>query len=261
MTFFFGSNWKMNHDPESTRKHVAEIGSWLEHYALAQALPLQLWLTPSYPCLPAAVTARRGSPLWLGAQNVHWEDSGAFTGEVSVNQLKACGMDFVLIGHAERRTLFGETDRQISLKVRACAHRSLGVMLCVGETLDAYRAGLGFEYVTRQLQSGLEGLPNADRLLVLYEPVWSIGKDGLPADPVYVQQAFQSIRVVLNRLFPVEGNSVPIMYGGSVNADNAPIYATMTDCAGLGVGRAAWAANDFLHVLQTCLQKKLATTP
>jgi len=165
----------------------------------------------SFTNLEAAVVARRTSPLWIGAQNVHWADAGAFTGEISAKQLKVCGADFVLLGHAERRTLFGENDEQISLKIRACTRHGLRVILCVGEPREIYQDGAGADFVERQLERDLARLDAPDELLVLYEPVWSIGEGGQPAEFGYVDRALEHIHRFLGRRYPKGGDDVPVM--------------------------------------------------
>jgi triosephosphate isomerase len=223
-------------------------------------MSLELWLTPSFPCLQTAHLARADSALRLGAQNIHWADAGAFTGEVSASQVKACGADFVLLGHAERRTQCGDSDQQIANKIGACVRQNLGVMLCVGEPRDVYHRGRGPEYVARQLEMALAQPLLPRQLIVLYEPVWSIGEGGMPASLSDVQAAMRNIRVVLQRVLPTKAD-VPILYGGSVDATNAPAYALLPGCAGLGVGRAAWDSVDFLNILEACVRQRLASAP
>jgi len=256
MTFIFGSNLKMNHDPGETRAFVAQIETWLSRRD-PESEPVQLWMTPSFINLTVAVASRTDPALWIGAQNSHWLDAGAYTAEISPAQLKACAVDFVLLGHAERRAHFGETDEQIALKVGACTRHGLGVMLCVGEPREAYEGGRGASYVDRQLENDLGQLENPTRLSVLYEPVWAIGDDGRPAEQTYVAQALESIREFLRHRYARLGEDVPILYGGSVNAANAAGYAMLPGCGGLGVGRAAWRANDYIDVLDRCLQKRM----
>ena len=255
MRFYFGSNLKMNQSPREACDYVAQIESWLVQSPAVRS-EVQLWAAVSFINLEAAARARPHSRLWIGAQNVHWADEGAFTGEVSAKQLKACGADFVLLGHAERRTLFGETDEQIGLKARACARHKLRIILCVGEPSQVYEAGAGAGYVDRQLEQCLARIETPVELSILYEPIWSIGEKGRPAELGYVDQSLSHIRSFLGRRFPAGGGDVPVMYGGSVTAANAGDYAALPHCAGLGVGRAAWAAPDFVTVLRQCLARK-----
>lgn len=253
MIFHFGSNLKMNQGPEEARSFVRKIRAWLEAMP-DRGASVQLWAALSYTNLAAADGERGGSGLWIGAQNVHWEDAGAFTGEISPVQLNACGATFALVGHAERRALFDETDERVAAKLRACARHGLRAILCVGESRDAYGAGTGGAFVDRQLELAFAGYEAPHLLIVLYEPVWSIGDGGRAADPGYVDGALARIRSFLTRRFGDAGTTIPILYGGSVDAENAADYTALMHCNGLGVGRAAWRAEDFLNVLQSCLR-------
>jgi len=249
MPFYFGTNLKMNQTPAESLAFVQAIARLRSSVS---GPSMQLWVVPSHTNLVTVALACNEGGIWLGAQNMHWEEGGAYTGEISAAQLKACGANFVMLGHAERRTLFGETDEALNKKVLSAARHGLRVMLCVGETAFEKHFGTGDEYVARQLKINLHGLSNFDpaQLLILYEPVWSIGAGGVPAEPAYVSAAFANIRRTLLALYPEQGADIPILYGGSVNADNVRDYAHLPHCTGVGVGRAAWKAEDFMRVLQ-----------
>ena len=245
--FYFGTNLKMNQTPDEAAAFVARLGQ------LDVPRDVQLWVIPSYTNLARVADACAQAHIWLGAQNMHWADDGAYTGEISPVQLKACGANLVMLGHAERRTLFGETDETVNRKVLAAARHQLRILLCVGETAAEKQAGTGHRYVSQQLILALAGLDDPQAVLVLYEPVWSIGAGGVPADPAEVAGAFANIRHTLHQRYGAAGDAVPILYGGSVNARNAADYARLPDCAGLGVGRAAWQADGFADVLRNAL--------
>jgi len=249
--FYFGTNLKMNQTPAEASVFVAQ----LSQYQTASGAPAtQLWVIPSYTNLTTVADTCAHAGIWLGAQNMHWEDDGAYTGEISAVQLKACGANLVMLGHAERRTLFGETDENVNRKVLAAARHQLRILLCVGETAAEKQRDTGQAYVTRQLEIALAGLADPREVLVLYEPVWSIGTAGVPADLADVAEAFANIRRTLHQQFGAAGDGVPILYGGSVNAQNCGAYAHLPECAGLGVGRAAWQAESFINVLQHALR-------
>ena len=251
MTFYFGTNLKMNQTPAEAQAFVEAIATRLMPHV---ARHTQIWVIPSYTNLTAVAARCKTAGIWLGAQNMHWEDAGAFTGEISPLQLKACGVDFVMLGHAERRTLFGETDVALNKKVLSAARYGLRILLCVGETALEKDYGTGFDFVSRQLKISLFDLRDPSKLLVLYEPVWSVGAMGVAADPDYVTAAFANIRRTLIDVLGSAGNEVPILYGGSVTADNCQRYAHLPDCSGIGVGRAAWQAEAFIHVLERALE-------
>jgi L-erythrulose 1-phosphate isomerase len=248
--FYFGTNLKMNQTPDETCAFVKQIA---ESISNPQSLiSPQLWVIPSYTNITAVAELCAQHNIWLGAQNMHWAEDGAYTGEISAVQLKAAGANLVMLGHAERRTLFGETDEALNKKVLAAERHGLRVMLCVGETAPEKKFDTGHEFVTRQLTQDLAGLRDPRGLIMLYEPVWSVGPGGVPADPAYVTEALANIRRTLYQLFGEGGTNVPILYGGSVNADNCANYAHLPNCAGLGVGRAAWQAESFINVLESC---------
>jgi triosephosphate isomerase len=240
--YYFGTNMKMNQTP-------GEACAFVQHIAGANTNH-QLWFIPSFTNIAAVAELCAQHNIWLGGQNMHWADEGAYTGEVSAAQLKSAGANLVMLGHAERRTLFGETDEALNKKVLAAHKHGLRAMLCVGETAFEKQFDTGHEYVARQLKIALAGLSDPRSLVVLYEPVWAVGPGGVPADPTYVTLALADIRRVLKRLFGEGGTAVPILYGGSVNEQNCADYAHLPNCAGLGVGRAAWTADGFLKILR-----------
>jgi triosephosphate isomerase len=171
--------------------------------------------------------------------------------------LKACGAQFVMLGHVERRTLFGETDELIHQKVLAAARHDLKVMLCVGEPWTVKKAGAGDEYVAQQLKLALHGFDRCEALMILYEPVWSVGAGGVPANPSDVGKAMDNIRGVLRRLCGSSGDAVPILYGGSVDVANCTHYACLPQAAGMGVGRAGLLAEHFWAVLTQALAARV----
>jgi len=250
--FIFGTNFKMNQTPDESARFIEDL--------LATSPPAdgtQLFVIPSFVSLPAA-TARRdalGATLWIGAQNMHWASAGAYTGEIAAPMLTAIGVDLVLLGHAERRALFHETDADLRQKVAAALAADLRVLLCVGETAEEKAFGVGAETVARQLKIPLQGLaPSAAaRLQIAYEPVWSIGTGGTPASPADVAPIADLIRTSLITLFADAGRAVPILYGGSVDPTNAGIFATVPAIDGLFVGRAAWSVDGFRRVLDAAL--------
>lgn len=245
--FLFGTNLKMHQTPQQTGEFILALRSRIANMPGGERVAL--WVTPPFTSIAVAAEAARGSDIRIGAQNMHWLDQGAFTGEISPLMLKACGAQFVLLGHAERRILFGETDEVLNKKVLAAARHGLGAMLCVGEPSAIRAAGAGEEYVAQQLKLALCGLVAPDNLQILYEPLWSVGEGGIAADPDYVSAAFGNIRRVLCELFGAKGQRVPILYGGSVDTMNCARYARLPNGSGMGVGRAGWNVDSFVAVL------------
>jgi L-erythrulose 1-phosphate isomerase len=249
----FGTNLKMHQTPAETAAFVAGLRA-----AVSDVLPrpdVRLFVIPPFTSLPAAVEAARGTGFRIGAQNVHWAAEGAYTGEISVRMLQAVGVDFVLIGHAERRGLFGETDAQVNDKVKAALGAGLRVLVCVGETAAEKGYGVGPESVTRQLKIALHGVgPEAiERVMVGYEPVWSIGAGGTPAKPEDVATVAGRLRSTLHELHGEAADRVPILYGGSVDPTNVAGFVALADIDGAFVGRAAWTVEGYAAVLRAAL--------
>lgn len=257
MTFFhFGTNLKMHQTPQRTREYILALRERVA--LLPDGERARLWVTPPFTSLEAAAQAAHGSHIAIGGQNMHWADEGPYTGEIAPPMLKACGATFVLLGHAERRTRFGETDEMLNRKVQAAARHDLDVMLCVGEPIEAKQADAGPEFVAQQLKLALVGYAQPERLRVLYEPIWSIGSEGVAADPAYVAAAFGHIRRVLIERFGAAGEHIPILYGGSVDATNCAGYAVLPESAGMGIGRAGLSVYSFMQVLALALSAWLA---
>ncbi len=251
LSFRFGTNLKMHQTPAQTRDYVRDVLS--RSASLAGIEHTSLWIIPPFTSIEIAAHEAGDTRIRIGAQNAHWEDAGAFTGEMSPATLKAIGAQFVMLGHAERRTLFGETDEHINKKVLAAQRNDLGVMLCVGEPAQVYRANAGDDYVAMQLKKSLTGLEDLSGLQVLYEPIWSVGAGGTAADPRIVAGAFANIRKTLVNLHGSAGEAVPILYGGSVDAANCAGFARVPGCAGMGVGRAGLNVDSFIAVLSNAL--------
>jgi triosephosphate isomerase len=250
---YVGTNLKLHQTPEETEAFVEGIDERTAKTAAANNV--QRFIIPPYTSLPAAVRQANGSGIWIGAQNVHWAPEGAFTGEISVRMLKAVGVDLVLIGHAERRGLFHETDEEINAKVLAAAGAGFRVLFCIGETATEKRYGVGQESVVRQLKFGLNNLP-ADQLpqiMIGYEPVWSIGPGGTPARPDDVTEIATEIRAALHLSFGAPGVNVPILYGGSVSPTNCAEFTNLPVIDGVFVGRAAWTVDGFSDILHAVI--------
>ena len=246
--FLFGTNLKMHQTPVESANFYREL-------AAAGPVPerCQRFVIPPFTSLPAVTELARQerAGIWVGAQNMHWATEGAYTGEISAPMLVALGVDLVLLGHAERRDLFHETDSDVNKKVLAALEHGLRVLLCVGETADERSRGTGTEIVARQLRVALEGTDAAaiPLLQIAYEPVWSIGEGGVPAQPADVAPIVGVIRTTLYDRLGRGSQAVPVLYGGSVNPDNAAAFAAVEGIDGLFVGRAAWTASGFRATL------------
>jgi len=251
--YLFGTNFKMNQTP-------AESAAFYQQLVASVQIPpdTHLFVIPPFTSL-SAVKDVAGQPphrVWVGAQNVHWAPDGAYTGEISAGMLIALDVDLVLLGHAERRRYFHETDVDLNRKVLAALGAGLRVLLAVGETAEERSFGVGGETVLRQLRIGLHDVQteHLGQIQIAYEPVWSIGAGGTPASPEDVVPIAKQIRSGCEELFPGYGAEVPILYGGSVDPSNAGTFTAFQDIDGLFVGRAAWTVEGFIATFQAGYQ-------
>ena len=243
-TLWVGTSWKMN-------KTLAEGREWAsglrDHLAGAAPEGVQPFVIPSFTAT-AAVSEVLGedSPVLLGVQNAHWEDAGAWTGEVSVPQAKDAGAQIVEIGHSERREHFGETIETTRLKVAATLHHGLTPLLCIGESAEVKDSGGTSEFILDQAHGALEGLDEQQlsRVVIAYEPIWAIGEQGRPATVEELIEPFAALGEQYT------GKVAGLLYGGSVNLDNAAELLGIEHVTGLFVGRTAWQLEGYLELLR-----------
>jgi triosephosphate isomerase (TIM) len=236
-------NWKMNlGEPDAT----ALIGSLL---TLLPFDRVDVAVAPSFPCLRAVLDAAAGTPLAVSAQNVHWEAAGAFTGEVSPSVLAGMGVRFVIVGHSERRALFGETDADVARKIAAARRHGLTPIVCVGEDRGQRDAGETAEIVAAQIRAGLSDptVASPDGIVVAYEPVWAIGSGKTPV-PAEITGAHDAIRATLSERFGASSASVRVLYGGSVTAGNAASLLRAPSVDGALVGGASLDPSAFAAI-------------
>ena len=240
-------NWKMNNTISATKALVdvlvADVGTITD---------VEMVICPSFVSLAVAKRHTDGSQIKVGAQNIYWQESGAFTGEISPAMLKdVC--DFVIIGHSERRQLFGETDEAINKKVQAALAIGLTPIVCVGETFEENQSGFTTDVVSHQVRDCLKGLSADDgaRLILAYEPVWAIGT-GLAATPEGANAVHRDIvRPILKELFgETVSEGLRILYGGSVNAANAAELFSQSDIDGGLIGGASLKADAFTAIIK-----------
>ena len=216
---------------------------------------LNLFVLPSYTTLPAAVDAARYSKLRVGAQNMGYEKEGQFTGEISPLMLKELGIDLTMVGHSERRHTFHETDYDERRKVACALKNGISALLCIGETMEQKEYGISVESLRKQLKIGLKdvSLDQVKDILVAYEPVWAIGVNGIPSDERYADDMHKVIKDTLAELFGEAGRGVPVLYGGSVNNENAVKLISKPHIDGLFIGRSAWDAVNFNSIIRSVL--------
>ncbi|MCY4652512.1 MAG: triose-phosphate isomerase [Dehalococcoidia bacterium] len=235
-------NWKMNTTPAS-----AEILAYGIRDVRVMGGSVDIIICPPYVSLDRVSRIVSGSRIQVGAQDVHPESSGAFTGEVSPAMIAEVA-DFVIVGHSERRQLFSESDEFIGRKVVASLDAGLKPILCVGESLEDRRAGRAEHVVRSQLLNSLERIEDVAGILVAYEPVWAIGT-GEAANPQIAQYMLGTIRFALKSKFGAAADSVPCLYGGSVNADNVQDFVREPDISGALVGGASLDAESFVSIV------------
>ncbi|MBI2524536.1 MAG: triose-phosphate isomerase [Candidatus Rokubacteria bacterium] len=250
------ANWKMHGRLGQARELAQAVRDGLK-----RPRGVEVARCPPFTALGAVAEILTGSALLLGAQNCHWEDSGAFTGEVSPAMLADLGCRLVIIGHSERRHVFRETEEEISRKVAAVLRHRLQPVLCVGETAEERRQGLTFTVVEGQLRAGLAGLAAEDlaRCTVAYEPVWAIGT-GLNATPGQAAEVHGYLRGLLSELASKEiAQSVRILYGGSVKPDNVGPLSQEPEIDGALVGGASLQAASFITIAKKSAAKSGAS--
>ncbi len=240
---FIAGNWKMY-------KTVSEATSLAEETAGGCQDGVEVAIAPPFTALYAVSKKIKGTLLKLAAQNVFWENEGAYTGEVSPIMLKDIGCDYAIIGHSERRQYFGEDNEIVNKKILAAIKTGLVPILCIGETLKERERGKTFEIVKDQLLSALKGilLTGADKLVIAYEPVWAIGT-GLTATPDQAQEVHSYLRQLLVERLGKVAENIRILYGGSVKPENIFDLMEKEDIDGALVGGASLKASTFLKII------------
>jgi triosephosphate isomerase (TIM) len=240
------ANWKMYKTPAEATAFLTGFAPLIKHHDKAEIV-----LCPSMTSLPALVDAARSKPVFIGSQNMHWLNEGAYTGETSPNMLTAIGVTHVLIGHSERRQYFNETDTTVNLKLKAALAHSLIPIVCVGEKLEEREAGLTPNVLELQTSIALEGIDPAIAapIVFAYEPVWAIGT-GRTATPEIADEAHKIIRAqIAKSLTPALAASIRILYGGSVKPDNAKSLCCIGDIDGALVGGASLDPKSFSEII------------
>ena len=235
-------NWKMN----TTVSEAATLAANVRDGASAAA-DVELVLCPPFVSLAAVRDVVAGSVVKVGAQNMYFQESGAFTGEVSPGMLQGL-CDYVILGHSERRQLFGETDELVNNKVKAAQAAGLKPILCVGESLEQREQGRASDVISSQVRAGLERVGDASNLIVAYEPIWAIGTGQAATPEIAAEIMGGAILETLRRLLSAAADNVPLLYGGSVNSSNAGEFAAQDSIHGALVGGAALQADQFLQV-------------
>ena len=247
MSLVIAANWKMNKTVQETKEYVEKLKTWQNEISGTQVI-----ICPPYTALQAAAESLNNTSFALGCQNMHWENSGAFTGEISPLMLKELGVRYVILGHSERRHIMGETDAEVNKKIKVACEYNFIPIFCVGETLEQREAGQTNAVVLEQLREGLKDI-EADKLknlIVAYEPVWAIGtgKAATSADAIEV------CKLILDELKNLCGadnvSRMRIQYGGSVKKDNIGEFVAAPEIHGALVGGASLQADGFAGLIK-----------
>lgn len=240
-------NWKMN----TNLQEALALASELKNLRSSVSQNMMV-VCPPFPWIIPVKNALKDSSIHVGAQNCSDKEQGAFTGEVSANMLSSAGVSHVIIGHSERRAIYGETDEQVALKIKAALAKGLQVIFCCGETLEERNTGNLDNVLKTQIEVALVELSPEDlsNIIIAYEPVWAIGT-GVTASPEQAQEVHAFIRNFISQIFTEEiANHMSILYGGSCNAQNASILFAQSDIDGGLIGGAALKSADFITIFE-----------
>jgi len=255
---FIAGNWKMYKTVADAVKYVKELRGLVKDVDGVEVV-----IAPPFTALHAAAEAARNSNVGITAQDLYWEREGAFTGEVSAAMVRDAGADYVIVGHSERRTLFGETDAGVNRKIAAACAAGLCPIACIGETLDQRERQETFDVLDRQIKHGLDGLTSDQigQLVIAYEPVWAIGT-GRNATPAQAAEAHGHIRARLRQWFGQEAAELcHVIYGGSVKPDNIRDLVSQPDVDGALVGGASLEVRSFVEIVTRLRQGRVAARP
>jgi len=244
-------NWKLHHGLHASEALARSIAG-----GLSSPCPVEVVVAPVYTALATVAAALRGTSVGMSSQDLHWEDRGAFTGAVSAPLLKDAGCTYALVGHSERRQLFGERDEDVRRKASAALRHGLVPIVCVGETLEERERGATLDVVLGQVDAafGDRDASALDQMVVAYEPVWAIGT-GKVARAADAQAVHVAIRARLTRMAPESAAMVRILYGGSVKPDNVVELMQQPDIDGALVGGASLEAASFLPIVQAAIAR------
>ena len=249
---FIAGNWKMFKTVHEAVVYVKEFRSLVKDIE-----DVEIVVAPTFTAVHACAEAARNSRVGIAAQNLHWEREGAFTGEISGPMIKEAGAEYVIIGHSERRTLFGETDEMVNRKVRAAIAANLIPIVCIGETLAEREAGATMSVLDRQIKAGFDAITGEQvgALVIAYEPVWAIGT-GRSATAIQAQEAHAHIRQRLRQWFGgTAADECHVIYGGSVKPDNTKELVGQPDVDGALVGGASLDIKSFFEIVSRSRQQ------
>jgi len=249
-TPWIGTSWKMN----KTRVEARAFAAALKASPVTTSPKAQPFVIPPYPYIADVADILAGTGVKVGAQNMHWQSHGAWTGEISPPMVRDCGATLVELGHSERRMHFGETDETVAKKVAAAVRHGLIALVCIGDTRSEYEAGATADVLARQTRYALRdiGRQAPGNVIIAYEPVWSIGEGGSPADPDFANAQHAKLKALTA---DIAGQPLPVLYGGSVNPQNCCDLAAMSDIDGLFIGRSAWDPAGYIGIIAAVTER------
>lgn len=250
---WLGSGWKMHRTLGEAQAYAESLRRFVEH----EHPSVHLFVVPPFTALSIVCRILSGTQVQVGAQNMHWADGGAFTGEISPLMIRDCGAEIVELGHSERREYFAETDYSVNKKVLAAFRHGLRPLICVGETLAEKEFDVAEPSVQRQVKIALHGVPpdRVPSVMIAYEPVWAIGDTGSPAEPGYANHIHGIIRNTIAESYCAQtSRTISILYGGSVNFGNAESFIQQPEVDGLFVGRTSWEVDSFIELIELIQQ-------
>ncbi|MEW6418993.1 MAG: triose-phosphate isomerase [Nitrospirota bacterium] len=240
---FIAANWKLNKTISETQEFISRLIP-----AVKDLSDVDIVIAPPFTSLCVAAEKLKGTNIMLAAQNIFYEEKGAYTGEISPLMLIDIGCKFVIVGHSERRQYFNETDDIVNKKIMAAKKAGLGVIFCIGESLDEREAGKTFDVLNREVEKGLKGI-DAENMVIAYEPIWAIGT-GRTATPEQAQEAHSYIREKINVLYSNKADEICIIYGGSVTPENIDYLMACKDVDGALVGGASLKVESFINIVK-----------
>jgi triosephosphate isomerase len=248
-----GTNWKMHKTAAEALQYTNRLKEMVNDFP-----QFKFFIIPPYTDLRQVKQEIGSSEILLGAQNMHWEEEGAFTGEISPKMLKEIGLDIIEIGHSERRQYYNEDDFSINKKTLTALKYEFIPLICIGERMEDKNFGVTKEVIGRQLKIALHNVSRkeTEHIWIAYEPIWAIGANGIPAEPSYASKIQSYIRNVLTSLYGEEASlKIPILYGGSVNVENCVALMQQQDIDGLFIGRSAWNIDTFRLIADKIAEK------
>ena len=249
--YFIAGNWKMNNTTNDSKKLIKELIELLKNKN-----NVDIAICPTFLSIPTTTQLTIGTNIKVGGQNLHWEEKGAYTGELSAEMLKEAGCEYVIIGHSERRQYFGETNETVNKKIKAAFRAGLKPIICVGETLEERESNKAFDVIKSQLQFAIIDITETNypvsEITIAYEPVWAIGT-GKTATPDQAQEIHAFIRkLLIEKYGETTANDIRIQYGGSVKPENAQDLFSKPDINGALVGGASLKATMFKDIIESC---------